>query len=143
MTLNKLIQQAKNSSGCYLSKKEFTRAGRKFFKAVADKLNLVNKKDYDLRYNAGGIAGSGDVVLHTDHFYLHLNDFGFYWRKVAGRKDYRGEWNRHSNGEFNEGDLAAEITIAFAPNNEIDPFSYKSKDSAYNLIDSAKLGLDK
>jgi len=59
----------------------------------------LTEGQYDIRWNAGGQACSGDHILHTDRVYLALHDnIGsgwFYWRKCNGRKDYRGmERNR-------------------------------------------------
>jgi hypothetical protein len=86
-------------AACYNDeyKQEYRRLGRKFLKEVAKMLNLA-QTDYDIRWNAGGIACSGDHILHHEKFYLHFSDnIGsgwFYFRKCAGRKDYRGGMNQ-------------------------------------------------
>lgn len=67
--------------------------GRKLLKRLVEIMGL-QKGEYDLRWNPGGIAVSGDHTLHTDWFYLSLDDnLGsgwFYYRTVKGRKDYSG-----------------------------------------------------
>jgi hypothetical protein len=84
---------------CYndLAKQEYKRLGRKILKYVAAKMNLVDGT-YDICFNPGGIACSGDHTLHTDKVYLALHDnigLGwFYWRICNGRKDYSGGTNQ-------------------------------------------------
>ena len=80
-------------------KDEWLRAGKKILKQLAKELGLV-EGEYDLRVNKGGCAVSGDVYLHSDHFYVNLSqtclgpDWGFMWRLCNGRKDYTGGQNR-------------------------------------------------
>ena len=80
---------------CYneVNKQEYKRLGRKILKYIAFKMNLV-EGTYDIRFNPGGVACSGDHTLHTDKVYLALNDnlgFGwFFYRTCDGRKDYSG-----------------------------------------------------
>jgi hypothetical protein len=58
----------------------------------------LQKSEYDVWWNPGGIACSGDHTLHTDKVYLALHDninFGwFYFRTCKGRKDYSGGTNQ-------------------------------------------------
>jgi hypothetical protein len=79
-------------------KKEFTRLGKKILKEIASLLRL-EKGTYDLSYNPGGIAVSGDITLHTDQLYVNFSQSGvphaFMYRGCDGRKDY-GSRN-HSN----------------------------------------------
>ena len=111
MTILTLTTQAANSRYDYLNKKAFARAARSFLRDVAKRLTLP-KGSFDIRYNEGGIAGSGDAILHGESFYVHLNDFGCYWRKCKGRKDYCGEYNRWPHPELAAKDFAAEIGVA-------------------------------
>jgi len=80
-------------------KAEFHKEAKKVLKAVADKLGL-SKGEFDLRSNVGGIAGSGEVTLHTDRLYLTLsqgvcgNSTNQMYRACNGRKDSRGGTNQ-------------------------------------------------
>jgi hypothetical protein len=80
------------------NKGEYRALGRHILKAIADALGLV-RGQYDIRWNPGGIAVSGDHTLHTDKLYLALHDncgFGFfYYRSCKGRKDYAGGPNQN------------------------------------------------
>ncbi len=71
----------------------YHKLGRKLLKRIVEIMGL-QKGDYDIRWNPGGIAVSGDHTLHTDWFYLALHDnIGsgwFYYRTVNGRKDFHG-----------------------------------------------------
>lgn len=75
-------------------KKEFQFYARKAFQALVKELNLP-RGSYDLRYNPGGIAVSGDVILHTDQFYVCLSQqflggLDIFYRRCADREDYYG-----------------------------------------------------
>jgi hypothetical protein len=89
-------------SACYDDelKQEYRKLGRKILKALAGLMGL-QKGEFDIRWNPGGIACSGDHVLHTDKIYVALHDnirLGwFYWRKCNGRKDYTGGVNQIVN----------------------------------------------
>lgn len=75
-------------------KGEFHRLGHKILFALAQELGL-KKGEYDLRHCEGGIAVSGEIILHTDTHYVQLSDcdLGMMWRKVKSRKDYTGAQN--------------------------------------------------
>ena len=78
-------------------KAEYRRLGRKILTEIANLMGL-QKGEYDIRWNPGGIACSGDHTLHTDRVYVALHDnLGsgwFYWRTCKGRKDYSGGQNQ-------------------------------------------------
>lgn len=80
------------------NKKIFTREARKVLKAIAERLGL-EKGEFDIRVNAGGIAGSGEVKLHTDKLYLTISQGSCgrltaqMFRSCNGRKDYSGGSN--------------------------------------------------
>jgi hypothetical protein len=80
----------------HLRKEECRKLGKKILKALAELMGL-QKGEFDIRWNPGGIACRGDHTLHTDWFYLALHDnLGsgwFYYRKCKSRKDYCGERN--------------------------------------------------
>lgn len=82
------------------NKEHFLRETRRLAARFATELAL-NPSQFDLRVNRGGIAGSGDVMLHADHLYVSLNaeiDFGrgraFMFRGCQSRQDYTGLGNR-------------------------------------------------
>ena len=75
-------------------KAEFKRLSRRLLKAAAELLGLP-KESYDLRYNAAGVAVSGDATLHHETFYVQANA-EMDWilvRSCKGRKDYMGGAN--------------------------------------------------
>lgn len=72
------------------------RKGRRLLKKVADLLGL-QKGEYDLRWNPGGVAVWGETTLHTDKVYVQYQehcDLGLLIRTCKGRKDYTGGVNR-------------------------------------------------
>lgn len=79
-------------------KDRYRKLGRKILRFIVQELGL-QKGEYEIRWNPGGIACSGNHTLHTDKFYLALHDnlgFGsFYWRICQGRRDYTGGHNRN------------------------------------------------
>jgi hypothetical protein len=78
-------------------KAEYRKLGKKILKEIVMQMGLMDGQ-YDIRWNPGGIAMSGDHTLHTDKVYLSLCDncgMGwFYWRTVKGRTDYTGGPNQ-------------------------------------------------
>lgn len=49
----------------------------------------------DIRSCMGGPAVMGEVILHTDDFYLMIHDRGVLFRTCDGRKDYHGDRNNN------------------------------------------------
>ena len=80
------------------NKDKYRRAGRRILKAIVEQVGL-RKGEFEIRWNAGGVAVDGDHILHTDRFYLALSDNcglgSFYWRTCRGRKDYTGGPNQN------------------------------------------------
>jgi hypothetical protein len=79
------------------AKKLFHSDGRKALKRLAEALCLADGS-YDLRSNKGGIAVSGEIILHGEELYVQLGlGIGtgreLMFRRVAGRKDYCGDRN--------------------------------------------------
>lgn len=83
----------------------------------------------DVSWNAGGIAVSGEAVLHTTKVYVHVSkqfDPGplaggergggrVWWRTCKGRKDFTGGRNQHSSiAELEDGRLASKINACLA-----------------------------
>ena len=58
---------------------------------------------YDLRSNHGGIAVSGEAILHTDRLYIQVcqpvtrHDSGILYRTCNGQKDYVGGPNNFAS----------------------------------------------
>ena len=62
---------------------------------VAKHLGLP-KGTFEVRFNPGGIAVSGDATLHGENIYITLNadmGLGVLVRTCKGRKDYTGGMN--------------------------------------------------
>lgn len=77
------------------NKAEFKRAGMSLLRTVAKNMGLA-KGTYNVRYNAGGIAVSGECTLHADDFYVQISadiDLGILVRSCKGQKDYTGGGN--------------------------------------------------
>lgn len=121
--VNKLVSLVLSTSLSYNedAKAEFHRLGRLVCKEIAKALELPTGT-FDIRSNKGGIAVSGEVMLHSDSLYLQLSegvDFGdgrkFMFRYCNGRKDYSGGANRwmrwdHLMNDFE--DAIREIKLA-------------------------------
>lgn len=84
------------------AKRAFHREARAALAALARQLGLV-PGDYDLRVNAGGIAVSGEVTLHTETFYVQIScgvmgpGREILYRRCQGRRDYCGDRNNFSD----------------------------------------------
>ena len=110
--------------GCnynYAGKEAFKRAGMKFLRDTVKVLGWV-KDTYDIRYNAGGIAVSGDCRLHADSVYVTFNadDFsgmGILIRTCGGREDYTGGRNQYVSFENLTVERFAEIVARVAAEN--------------------------
>jgi len=74
-------------------KERYRKLGKEILKQLAEIMKL-EKGSFDIRWNPGGIACSGDHTLHAEWFYLALHDnLGagwFYYRTCKGRNDYSG-----------------------------------------------------
>lgn len=105
--IDRFIYLSSNSSYDEGLKDRYRTLGKKILRFIVQELGL-KKGEYEIRWNPGGIACSGDHTLHTDKFSLALHDncgLGFfYWRTVKDRKDYTGgqnqnvHWKELSNG---------------------------------------------
>ena len=93
------VYDTSGDSDCGLGtlKNEYKLLGRRILKEIVKQMGL-QPGQYDIRWNPGGIACSGDHTLHAEWFYLALDDnIGsgwFYFRTCAGRKDYHGGPNQ-------------------------------------------------
>lgn len=102
------INLAYNEEGKAAFKKAAISELRKLAKALK-----LSKGTFDIRFNAGGIAVSGDAILHSDTLYVHISQpygggFPVYYRSCAGRKDYHGGTNNCCSAEA----LRSEETLA-------------------------------
>jgi hypothetical protein len=78
------------------AKARFKKESMALLRKVARILELV-KGSYDVRYNAAGIACSGDATLHAEDFYVSFNldcMESVLVRTCKGRRDYTGGPNR-------------------------------------------------
>lgn len=78
-------------------KYQFKRFATGTLRAIAIGLGLP-KESYDVRFNAGGPAVSGEATLHHDSFYVQISQTGVMFRTCKGRKDYTGGPNRWAWG---------------------------------------------
>jgi hypothetical protein len=114
MTTTTLQKLALASSYDYHNKEHFRKKALAFLRKVAKLLNL-SKDEYQVRFNAGGIAVCGDPILHTKRFYVDMhplfgssNECG-YWRECEGMTDYTGKYNRQISLGLTAEDFANEI----------------------------------
>lgn len=87
------------SKSCSYDEKQklaFHRAARSWLKLLADELGL-KPGSYDIRSNKGGIAVSGECILHAEAVYVMASQpafgsvaNGLLIRSCKGRKDYTG-----------------------------------------------------
>lgn len=80
------------------AKAAFHRDGMSFLRKVASALGIPST-DYHLCSNKAGIAGSGEVTLHSDDIYIQLQEscmgsgISVLYRSCKSRKDYAGNQN--------------------------------------------------
>lgn len=100
MPNSKLDQLANNASYNHDGKQAFRKEAMKLLRRLATELRL-DRKDVDLRFNPGGIAVSGDAVLHCDFLYVWISrsviraGATVLVRECKGRKDYTGGRNQY------------------------------------------------
>jgi len=79
-------------------KRRFHETARARLRKLASELRL-HAGNFDLRSNQGGIAVSGEVILHHEKFYVHVSqpatraNTGILIRICRGRRDYTGGAN--------------------------------------------------
>jgi hypothetical protein len=78
------------------AKAEFRQKAMLYLRNLAKEMGL-QKGTYDVRWNEGGIAVSGEATLHGEHIYVQLEQGSmqgmFMYRNCNGRKDYTGGQN--------------------------------------------------
>jgi hypothetical protein len=83
-------------------KRLFHSRARSQLRRLAEALGL-KPSAYDLRSNYGGIAVSGEAILHADRLYLQVcqpatgHDSGILFRPCKGRNDYAGGPNNFAS----------------------------------------------
>ena len=101
--LQRFVELTKQACYNYWLKQEYRNLGRRILKFIVEQLGLA-KGEFDIRWNPGGVACSGDHILHTDKFYLALHDnigLGwFFFRSCNGRRDYSGGQNINVTWNF-------------------------------------------
>lgn len=96
MSLSQIMSQdlGYNESG----KSQFHKEAKKVLRKIAKNLGLV-KGEFEIRSNQSGIAGSGDVKLHTDTLYVSIGQSSMgergqvLFRSCQGLKDFSGGVN--------------------------------------------------
>lgn len=94
-TLITLVESRGSCSYNEDNKEMFRKASTGILKELAP---LIGGTKKDVRFNAGGIAVSGDATLHTDNFYISMNadmgsSLGILARTCKHKKDYTGGGN--------------------------------------------------
>lgn len=94
--LKRMIETGRNASYNEANKAEYKRLALKLLRSVAKLLNCYGPGI--VRFNPGGIAVSGDAILHSDRVYIDLSfgtcaDLGILVRACESRKDYHGKAN--------------------------------------------------
>lgn len=80
----------------------FKREAPYMLRVLATTLGL-KPGEFDVRYNPGGIAGSGSATLHTDSLYVQIEQTSMgkgheiLYRSCNGRKDYVGGVNHFAS----------------------------------------------
>lgn len=87
------------------NKDTFHNSGKRQLKKLAKSIGLTDK-EFEVRSCYGGPAVAGEVILHTDKFYLQIfqevvNSKGLriMYRDCKGRTDYTGGQNRYERLE--------------------------------------------
>lgn len=98
-TAKDIVRLAKLAPYSEQHKNRYKLAAMKYLRRLAESLGL-EKDTYDIRWNAGGIAVSGDATLHHERFYLQITSTGCMFRTCKGRRDYTGGSNQWVISDF-------------------------------------------
>jgi hypothetical protein len=92
----------------YHGKIAMHREGRRVLRALAKELGL-EKHEFEVRSNEAGPAVSGEIILHSNHWYIQVFKSGdeskVLWRLCNGRKDCSGLRNHYAIVENLEDDV--------------------------------------
>ncbi len=114
-TIGDLIDFAKSAPYNEDRRAAFKRHASAFLRDIIKGLEHGASKA-NIRYNPGGIAGSGDAILHTSKIYVHINDFGCYYRTVKHDKDYTGGHNNCPSDAWTAEEFAKNINALLSRN---------------------------
>jgi hypothetical protein len=96
-------------------KKQFKTVATSFLKSLACDLELEDGS-YDVRFNAGGPAVSGEATLHGSNIYVQIFQSGYFrtsnvlYRTCEGQRDFTGGYNCFGNvDDFVNTDLILKI----------------------------------
>ena len=84
------------------AKRRFHRYARAQLLKLAEALGL-EPGDYNLRFNEGGIAVSGEITMHANRLYVQASqsamgaDTGILFFSCEGRRDYTGARNNFAS----------------------------------------------
>lgn len=93
--------------GSMIPKAEYSESGKAAWKAASMKMLRRLAKDlglarssYTIRFNPGGIAVSGEAILHHDNFYVMCGaqfnpELPVLFRTCRGQKDFCGGFSRY------------------------------------------------
>jgi hypothetical protein len=97
--IKQMITAGLNSEYNETNKRTFHRLAIDLLKEVAE---LANVGEHDLRWSEGGIAVSGDAVLHAERVYVKISGagLGILVRACQGRNDFRGLENTWFSWHF-------------------------------------------
>lgn len=98
------------------AKAAFAKEAKRQLRRLANALELPTGS-YDLRYNEGGIAVSGEATLHADNLYVQISQSlapgNVMYRACDNRKDFSGKTNYFTDeGVFDQeriGEFADEL----------------------------------
>ena len=90
--INRLVALEGQCGYNHAAKTEFCKLSMKLMRELRETLGMFSA---DVRYNAGGIAVSGEATMHGDVVYVQVSDFrlGILYRTCKGQRDYTGGRN--------------------------------------------------
>ncbi len=102
--LRRFVQLASGPDFGYQAdkKRQFKLDALYFLRHIADLMQFQKDEyEFQIRWNEGGIAVSGEATLHSNDIYIQFSQSanGFMWRTCKGQKDYCGGFNRWAQWE--------------------------------------------
>lgn len=95
------VQWVQHRSFCYAEpadKNRFHLESKRVLRILAKQLG-INAGDYELRSNKGGVAVSGEIILHSSSLYVQIHGawscrgIQILFRRCSGRDDMAGKVN--------------------------------------------------
>lgn len=88
-------------------KKQFHNSGKRQLRKLAREQLGLKDSEFEVRSCLGGIAVAGEVILHTDKFYLQIHEsflgndgLKVMYRTCKGRTDYTGGQNMYVSLDY-------------------------------------------